>query len=75
MHIKDLLKHMEIEINGSKLTKWNYVSVFDSAVVENQNVVNKLETKTGFPCIPSNLRKWGGEGRLRGGGHLINILA
>ena len=21
MHIKDLLKHMEIEINGSKLTK------------------------------------------------------
>ena len=35
MHIKDLLKHMEIEINGSKLTKRNYVFVFDSAVVEN----------------------------------------
>lgn len=35
MHIKDLSKHMEMEINGSKLTKRNYVSVFDSAVVEN----------------------------------------
>ena len=26
-HIKDLLKHMEIEISGSEVTERNYVSV------------------------------------------------
>ena len=30
MHIKDLLKHMEIEISGSELTEINYVSILTS---------------------------------------------
>ena len=32
-HIKDLLKHMEIEISGSEVTERNYVSVLILLIV------------------------------------------
>lgn len=32
-HIKDLLKHMEIEISGSEVTERNYVSVLIVLIV------------------------------------------
>ena len=42
---------MEVNITG---TEKNLLSCPDAAVVEAQNVIDKVAIETGFPCIPTS---------------------